>query len=121
MLRDILFENPHWVFSAVLIWVPVAIMIMTLINGMIMGEIDGIVGIFGLTAALGLGVIGMKPPHPSMTPVILAVAIGTLILAPVLRSAWTKRELTVMRIEAVESAYEALAQKSSNMGAQLKL
>lgn len=120
-LRDTLFTNPHWVILGLLVWVPVAAMAFMLIGAMIMGDIDPISGIFGLFAALALGVLGIKPPDPSLTPWIFAAAMMTWILLPVVRVAMNRREHAKMRMEAVESAYEALYRMPLNLGARLKL
>lgn len=121
MLRDTLFSNPQYVLSSCLVWIPVGIMVLTLIQAMVMGEIELWAGGLGLLAALGLGIVGMKPPHPSMSPLILLAATATLIMVPILRTAWNKREVTQLIIENVESAYESLLQKPDNVGARLKL
>jgi hypothetical protein len=121
MLREVLFSNPQWVILGLLIWIPVGAMVFMLISGMIMDEIEPIAGILGLAAALGLGVLGIKPPDPSMTPIIFTVAIGTWVLLPFLRTALNRREHVRMRIEAVESAYAALSEKQNNLGAQIRL
>ncbi|MFN8221311.1 MAG: hypothetical protein U0S12_14410 [Fimbriimonadales bacterium] len=121
MLRDVLFQNPEWLLAGCMVWVPVGIMVLMLIQAMVMGEVEVAAGFVGLFAALGLGVLGMKPPHPSLSPLIFAVATGTLFMLPVLRAAWNKNELAKIRLEAIESSYEALLQKPNNVGAQLKL
>lgn len=121
MLRDVLFTNPQWVIFGILIWIPVFAMVWMLIGGMIMGDIEPLSGLFGIAVAIGLGILGIKPPDPSLTPLIFAAAIGTWVFLPFIRMALNRRELTKMRIEAVESAYESLYQRPGNMGAQLKL
>ncbi|HMS55752.1 MAG TPA: zinc ribbon domain-containing protein [Fimbriimonadaceae bacterium] len=121
MLREVLFTNPHWVILGILIWIPVFAMVWMLIGGMIMGDVEPLTGLFGLCVAIGLGVLGIKPPDPSLTPLIFFAAVCTWVLLPFIRVAMNRRELTKMRIEAVESAYESLYQRPGNLGAQLKL
>ena len=98
MLRDVLFQNPEWLLAGCMVWVPVGIMVLMLIQAMVMGEVEVAAGFVGLFAALGLGVLGMKPPHPSLSPLIFAVATGTLFMLPVLRAAWNKNELAKIRL-----------------------
>lgn len=107
--------------ASCLVWIPVGIMVLTLIQAMIMGEMEVWAGILGLFAALGLGVVGMKPPHPSMSPLILMVAVGTLLVAPLIRTAWNRREIVKLNVERVETAYESLKLRPDNVGAKLNV
>lgn len=103
------------------VWIPVIAMMFFFISSMIMAEIDVGTGFVGLAFSLALGFFAFKPPDPSLTPVIFVFSVSSLIAIPILRWLLNRADLHNLQLENVENAYEALAQKSNNIGAQIKL
>lgn len=104
-----------------LIWVPIAIWSVMMINWMIVGEIDALAGLFGLAFGATLGVLSVNPPDPGLRPLFLAAAILTLIVTPITRLSMDRMALASIDIEAIERAYEMLRQKPDNYAAKMRL
>lgn len=118
---DRITSNPVAFASGCLIWIPIAIWIVALVNWMIMGEIDFGSGLFGILVAFVLGFLGLNPPDPNLAPLFFIAAIATVALAPVTRSALSRSELSALEVEAIGRAYELLATKPDNFGAKFRL
>lgn len=114
-------RSPEAFISALIVWIPVAIWVISLINWMITAEIDTISGLFGICLALLVGFFAVSPPHPSLAPVFVLVAIVTVAVAPVTRAAMNKAALQSIEVEAIERAYEMLSTKPDNFGAKIRL
>jgi multisubunit Na+/H+ antiporter MnhG subunit len=120
-MMDRIVRTPEAFVSAILVWVPVAIWIISLVNWMITSEIDAISGIFGITLAVAVGFLAVNPPHPSLAPVFVLVAFVTVVVAPVTRAAMNRAALQSIEVEAIERAYEMLSTKPDNFGAKIRL
>lgn len=106
--------------SGCLVWVPVAVWVLSLIQWMVLDEIDVLFGIPGVMAGVMLGAATMSPPHPSLSPLFLAVAFLTVLLFPGLRTSLNRRALHRIDVESLAGAYKALAMKPDNVGLLLK-
>jgi len=114
-------REPFAFGAALIVWLPVAIWVISLINWMITAEIDTISGLFGVCLALLIGFFAVNPPHPSLAPVFVLVAFATIAIAPVTRAAMNKAALQSIEVEAIERAYEMLSTKPDNFGAKIRL
>ena len=90
------------------IWMPIAVMVISVIHWMIAGELDAISGLFGIGVAAALGYVAFKPPAPIFSPIALVIAISTIVLYPFLRAAMNARDLKSLEVEQLERAYQAL-------------
>jgi hypothetical protein len=97
-----------------LTWIPVAIMVVSLVGWMIGGELDVITGLVGLAAAIGLGFVAMRPLVPIHAPIALFIAIATVVVYPFLRATMRVRELRSFEVDELERAYEFLGQQPGN-------
>lgn len=97
-----------------LTWIPVAIMVVSIIQWMIGGELDPITGLIGLGAAIGLGLIAMRPMVPIHAPIALFVALGTVVVYPFLKATMHIRELRSFEVDELERAYSLLGQQPAN-------
>ncbi len=104
-----------------MVWIPLAVWIMSLINWSILGEIDGLSGFVGVSLALSLGYMAFRPPVPGMTPYIFGTVAFTVILYPVVRANMTRRELSSFDVDGIEQGYQLLGQRPSNPVARLKI
>lgn len=114
-------RNPESFISAIVVWVPVAIWIIALVNWMVTAEIDAISGIFGIALAVAVGFLAVSPPHPSLAPLFVLVAVVTVAVAPITRAAMNRAALQSLEVEAIERAYEMLSTKPDNFGAKIRL
>ncbi|MBX3120116.1 MAG: tetratricopeptide repeat protein [Fimbriimonadaceae bacterium] len=104
-----------------LVWVPIAIWCIMMINWMIVGEIETLAGLVGLGFGVTLGVLSVNPPDPGLRPLFFAAAVITLILTPITRLTMDRMALASFDIEAIERAYEMLRSKPDNYAAKLRL
>ncbi len=104
-----------------LVWIPVAIWVVMLVNWMIVGEIDGLMGVIGIGFMITLALMAVSPPAPGMGPFFLGAAILTLIATPITRFSMDRRALNSIDIETIERAYEMLRQRPDNYAAKLRL
>jgi hypothetical protein len=121
LLRERIFEHPEALLASCLVWVPIAIWIYALISWMIQGDIDFISGLVGVTLGLGVGLVAMIAPDVRVAPLIFVACMITLIAAPLVRMMLSRRELNSIDIDAIERAYEALAEKPMNPGLRMRL
>jgi hypothetical protein len=88
---------------------------------MIGGEIDVLLGIPGIFAAVGLGYVAMVPPAPIYSVLSFIAVLGTVIMFPFFRAAIHAHALRSMDVEAVENAYSALAINGTNVSARMRI
>jgi hypothetical protein len=120
-MLDELNSNPVLIAGGCIAWIIVTGWVMTLVQRLIMGEVDPFTGFMGICLALGLGYMSFKPPVPILQPVsIVALYIsGTLI--PILRAGYRRHELKSVDVEALEKAYEGFIFRPNNAPAQMRL
>jgi|GEM_PF-589909 len=104
-----------------LVWIPIAIWIITMVGWMVTGEIETIFGILAVALAVVMGYFTSNPPVDAMAPVLFIALVGTMVFFPFLRLAVHRRELAILDIERLEEAYLALNQNSKNVSAAFKL
>ncbi len=114
-------EHPFVFFGGCLVWIPVSIWVIALVQWMIQGDIEVLFGLPGVVAGMALGALTLDPPNPALSPVFFATVVLTVFLFPVLRSTLSARELAQIDLDALERAYEALGQKPDNVGARLRI
>lgn len=114
-------SEPANLMSALLVWIPVGIWIISLSHWMITSEIDTLSGFCGIILACAVGFLAVNPPHPSLSPIFVLVAIVTIAVAPVARTAMNRAALQSIEVEAIERAYEMLSTKPDNFGAKIRL
>lgn len=107
--------------SGCFVWIPVTALIFYFIQGMIMGELEVITGLLGVIFAGFLGFLSFNPPDPSLSPYVFVMATVSLVLLPFIRHLVSRHDLAKFQLENVERSYDALRQKSNNLGAQIKL
>lgn len=115
------FDNPLGCFAGILVWIPIAIWVVSMIHWMVLGEIDAGHGIVSILLAVTLGFFTSNPPIPEMAPVFFLLVLATVVVFPYLRSAFRRHELAMIDVESMEGAYEALVQKPDNDGALLRI
>jgi hypothetical protein len=97
-----------------LIWIPIAIWVLSLVQWMITGDIDVVSGIVGIGIAIGLGFISLDASTKSYAPLTFVAVLATIFMYPFVRSSLTRKELKSIDVEALERAYQALGLKPNN-------
>jgi hypothetical protein len=95
--------------------------VLSLVQWMVGGDIDGLTGVVAICAGFGLGMLAMFPPLPILSPISFVVLVGTMILYPFVRSALDRRELRSVDVETLERTYETLGQRPLNPSARFRL
>lgn len=121
MLRDHIFSNPLSLAAGLAIWVPIGIWVVALVQWAVQGDVDVLSAIAGIAAGIGLGGTALLARDPYMAPLILVAVVVTMIAFPVVRSSLNRRALNQIDVEAIERAYEMLAQTPGNASAKFKL
>lgn len=111
-----------WAFAAgCLVWVPIAIWVISMIHWMVQGDIDAGFGFLGIAAGLTLGGMTVFVPNPDIAPYLLIAATSTIVAFPVVRRIANRHALAQLDVEQVERAYEMLDEKPNNLAANLRL
>jgi ribosomal protein L40E len=103
------------------VWVPIAVWVISLIHWMVMAEIDIPSGVIGVILGFGLGYTALRPPIPILSPIAFSLVVGTVVFFPFLSGALDRHRLRGLDFEAVEKAYEAIGQRPENPFAKFKL
>lgn len=120
-MQERLFENPMGFFSGCIVWIPIAIWIVSIIGWMVQGDVEPGPGVLSIAAAFVLGYFAMMPPMPEMAPVFAVAAFSVIAVFPSMRASLNSRALAQIDIETIEKCYEMLREKPGNVGAQLRL
>jgi hypothetical protein len=121
MLRDRIFTEPASFFLGCLVWIPLAIWIISLVRWMIGGEMDVLFGFIGIGVALILGTLAIRPPAPQYSIVTFAAVAGTVVMFPFLRRALNQRSLRSIDMEDLVRAHEMLRLRPDNVSAKFKI
>lgn len=114
-------SEPWSFFGGILVWLPLAVWIVSLIGWMISGEIDSLVGFMGILLAIGLGALTMSPPDPRLSPVILGSVILTTLLFPTVQQVFVVRAHRSIDADVMERAYSSLRAMPANIGSEIKI
>jgi len=104
-----------------LVWVVVALWVVSMISWMIQGDVDGGFGIVACFVAIVLGVMTTSPPAKGLTPYFFSAVVGTMITYPIVRRYLNRREMNQMDLDQVERAYEVLRERPDNLSALLRI
>lgn len=114
-------SHPLSAVSACIVWIPLAVWIVSVIGWMVTGEVEPLFGFVTLIVGLGLGIVTAFPPDPALSPFIFVAVIVTTVLFPFVRAAVNRHALAAIDIEQMEKYAEALRMKPDNVGAMVKL
>jgi hypothetical protein len=119
-MRDI-----NWLTTILgcLVWMPIAVWVISLIHWMIMGELEIPIGIVGVVLGFGLGYTALKPPENMqfLSPLAVFLVVGTVVLYPFLRNTFERHQLRGLDCDSVEKAYLAIGQQPTSPFAKFKL
>ncbi len=121
LLRERMFSEPISFLFGCLIWIPLAIWIISLVRWMVSGDVDMILGFLGIGMAILLGYIAINPPAPLVSILAFVAVLGTVVMFPFVRIAMDKRSLKAMDVEDLERAYYALKLRPDNVAARFKI
>ena len=120
-MLDRISGEPWAFFGGILVWIPIAIWIISLVHWTVQGDVDVLVSLPGMLVAVVLGVLTMSPPDPRLSPVFFGTVMMTVLFFPFVKAALNKRALHRVDVEQLEKAYEVLHQKPANVGCELRI
>lgn len=121
MNTEFIARNPLGFVGACLVWIPLAIWIIAVIQWMIAAEIDVITGFVSLGVAFCLGYFTSNPPQPWIGHLFFFTSIATVCAFPFVRAGFTKRHLNAIDVDLMKESYELLRMKKNHSGAMLKM
>lgn len=104
-----------------LLWIPVCVYCVFLVQWMIGGEIDSLTGVIGISLFVGSGFTVFAPPVPELRLVATAVILGSGPMFPIIRWGLRRRDKRDVEVEAIKSAYEGFVFRPDNASAKIKL
>lgn len=121
--EDRIGRPPLEFLSGCFVWIPVAILVISIVNWAVQTDIDVFSAIFGLTLTIGLGIVAQNPPERMgyLSPLILFILVASTIVVPVVRFIFSKRELDMIEVESIEGAYRVLVFKPGDLGARMRI
>lgn len=120
-LEDQIKANPAAFMAGCVAFIPVAIWVISMVNWMIMGEVDGIFGTLAIGVAITLGIFTANPPRPELAPLFLLALLVMICLWPVIRASADARLDHVSKLDEIDRAYERLSLGRRDPGAIFKL
>jgi hypothetical protein len=113
--------NPLSAISGCLIWIPIAIAAVCLVQWMVAADIDFVSGIAGLFVCLFLGLVALDPPQPWMSGVAFTSMLSTVILYPAVRAYMNHHQLNMVDVDSMEDIYEGLRERPDNAALKLRM
>lgn len=113
--------NPLVFALGCIVWIPVAIWVISLIGWMISGEVEALYGVPAALLIVVLGFFTTKPPEPWLSPVLFFAIICSGALYPVARLMLNRRAHARIDVELLENLYDTLYDKPGNVGAKFRM
>ena len=104
-----------------LIWIPIAAIVLALVQWMVSADVDVFSGIVGIGLAIFLGIVALDPPTPWAPVAAFVAAVSTIVLYPPLAWLANRHELNSVDAESVERIYESLQERPNNAPSLLRL
>ena len=120
-LQDRLASDPLGAACGCFVWIPIAVWIISMVHWMISGEVETLFGLITIGVAIGLGMVAVNPPGPSLSPLIFCAVCATVLFFPLARLAMNRHALASIDIEQLEKYYAALLARPDNAGALIRL
>ncbi len=114
-------QNPSVFVLGCLVWLPVTVWVLSLIQWMIQGDVEAWLGLPGVLLAISLGVLTTKPPDPQLTPLLFMAVLGTVVLFPFVRRVYRDRAMAQIEIEQLENLHHNLLRTPDNASAKFRL
>ncbi|HWD40545.1 MAG TPA: zinc ribbon domain-containing protein [Fimbriimonas sp.] len=104
-----------------LVWLPLAVWILAVIQWTIGGDVDPLTGVVGIFVALGLGYAAVSPPVPIVSPIACGIVFLTVLTYPAFQLFLHKHQTHSIDIEVIEKAYRGIGQHPANPLVKFKL
>lgn len=114
-------ESPLAGFCACIVWFPVGVWVISMLNWTIQGDVQAEFGIVAILVGLGMGFLTSVPPDPALGPWFFLLVLVTMAVYPAVRHFAHQRALAEIDLDAVRGAYDALALRPDNVSASIKL
>lgn len=116
-----LFENPLFFAMGCATWLPLIGLILMIVRGMIMGDLDAAIGVVAAGVCFGLGYLAMFPPHPSAPPIIFTAVLLSLVLLPSANHVAARKLSREIDLDVLEDAYLILGTRPRDAGARFRI
>ena len=114
-------QNPAVFFLGCLVWFPVAVWVLSLLQWMIQGDVEAWIGFPGILLAISLGVLTTWPPDPMLSPLLFTAVLGTVVLFPFVRNVMRNRAFAQFEYEQMETVHETLRMRPDNAASKFRL
>ncbi len=114
-------SDPVAFLSGCLIWIPICIIVVTLVHWLIQAEVDAYSGIAGICLSIFLGVIALDPPEPWVSKAAFAFAFSAVLGFPLLKVSMQKYELNQVDVDTIDRIFAELKLRPNNAPSQLRL
>jgi hypothetical protein len=104
-----------------MVWLPVGIWTISMIQWMIAGEVEPLVGIISIGIGLALGGYTMMTKDTHLRPYFVIGALSMVVIYPFLNKAKNDHDNNQLDFEIMERAYEQLGTNPKHLGAQFKI
>lgn len=105
----------------VLVWIPVAIWVISVIGWAIMGEAETGFALISICLVVGLALVAAQPPEPWMSYASGGALLVLSIFYPGFRIAMTKRAMFQIDLERLERLHEQVRLRPNDLSAQFKI
>lgn len=113
--------HPTSALLGCLVWIPIAFWVVGAVHGMVMGDIDALVGILAIFLGMALAILTIAAPDPRLSPFTFAAGLITAIAYVPLREALRRRALAKIDLEQLELTYERLRLRPEDTAALFKM
>lgn len=120
-LRDVAQNHSSYLVVLILMIIPVVGWGVTLVLGMVTGDVDVIVGVAGTLSVLAIGGAAMTPSFYEYTPYLAVLAYASFLIVPLCRRFFDQKELRSLHVEKIEKAYLTLGMKPDNPALKFSL
>jgi hypothetical protein len=113
-MLDTWLKNPLIPALGCLVWVAIAVWVVSLVHWIIQGEVEGWAGALFILVLLFVGTFTVRPTTPIMTPILFSVVVLGGILFPWIRGVVIRHQMQTIDHEQLVKAYERLALSPSD-------
>lgn len=106
---------------AALAGIPLTIWILSMVQWIISGELDGLTGFVGIASAAVIAGTIFKPPIPVLSPLLCVVSYLTVLAYPSMKNLFNHAQLVQIELDILHNAYSGLQEKPDNVGLRLKV
>lgn len=105
---------------ACVVWIPIAVWVVSMVHWMVTGEVDGITGFLSILAMVTLGFFANNS-NPDLVPFYFAGITLAVVLFPYVRGLMSRRACAQVDLEVIDSCSREILMRSDNIPARLRM